>query len=107
LIPSLAQSIPATLTLPSLFSSQIAAFFSAPPHDILSSRFFFYFVSADGDPSSDPEREVGKTGRQLIAAVPNRVHFFSLKESGAKWHGGVSARGGVGGVHWIQLIVER
>ena len=78
---------------------QLAAFFTAPPHDVLASRFSLQLVCGEREGAN------ATTGtRRLERAAANRVHFFSLKsEQGAGSCDNLADAGDL----WLQLLVER
>lgn len=96
----------------SIAFTQLAVFFSAPPHDVLSSRFSFDLVSSDSDaccPLLGSVWVAAHARRERVPAAPNRVHFFSLKgeapPGGA--HRDAWTERCARGVCWVQLVVER
>ena len=98
---------------------QVAVFFSAPPHDVLSSGFAFHMVKSETLPDLGSSSEPAPHTRP-IPCTPNRVRFFPLASRWADVVGQeeaetvCSTRTGNGmdedcaeGVRWIQLVVER
>ena len=78
---------------------QLAAFFTAPPHDVLASRFSLQLVCGEREGAN------ATTGtRRLERAAANRVHFFSLK---SEQGGGSCDDLAHAGDLWLQLLVER
>lgn len=105
------QDMHLTTAPPGLYS-QLAVFFSAPPHDVLASRFSFDLVSGDSDSCCLPLGSVWDAAlacRERVPATPNRVHFFSLKEGAPPGGADRDARRErcARGVCWVQLVVER
>ena len=78
---------------------QLAAFFTAPPHDVLASRFSLQLVCGEREGANATTET-----RRLVRAAANRVHFFSLKsEQGAGSCDNLADAGDL----WLQLLVER
>ena len=102
---------------------QLAVIFSAPPHDVLASKFSLDLVMSDSlenRGSLGGAWSLAQTGRELIPSVPNRVHFFSMKTPKASRATDAMREVGHGdylapdsnvrcakGVCWVQLIVHR
>jgi len=101
---------------------QVAVFFSAPPHDVLSSRFAFHMVKSETLPDPGSSSQPAPHTRP-IPCTPNRVRFFPLAskhcadgvfQEKAETVCCSSSRNVKGmdedcaeGVRWIQLVVER